>query len=239
MAALPLIAKLRATSDISDEDAGRLSEICASTTTIARKADIISEGVRPRFMHLIRDGWAARYRILPNGSRQITALLIPGDFCDLHVTVLAAMDHGITAITECRVACVDPETLDRLIADRPAIARAMWRSTLVDEAVLREWIVNVGRRTALEPIAHLLSELHLRMRIVGLVDGDCFHLPLTQEELGDATGLTAVHVNRTLGELRSRGLIEHGERKLTVVDVAHLRRLAGFSPNYFHLHARH
>lgn len=180
------------------------------------------------------EGWAARYKILPDGSRQIMAILIPGDFCDLHVTILGEMDHGIVALSPCKVAYVVPGDLDALTSENSRLARALWWATLLDEGVLRSWIVSVGRRDAHERVAHLLCEMHTKMTMIGLVHGDRLALPLTQDELADATGLTSVHVNRTLQQLRSENLIEIGSGSLTVLDVARLRDAAGFNPNYLH-----
>ena len=135
-------------------------------------------------------GWAARYKLLPDGTRQITAFLIPGDFCDLHVTILREMDHGILALSPATIAYIPHQAMQDLPLNRPALARALWWATLVDEAVLRAWIVTIGRRDAHEGVAHLLCELHARMRNVGLVEEGAFSLPLTQEELADALGLT-------------------------------------------------
>ena len=171
---------------------------------------------------------------MPDGARQITAYLIPGDFCDLHVTILRQMDHSITALTPATVAFVPHGEMEALTAERPALVRALWWATLVDEAVLRAWIVNLGRRDAYESIAHLMCELHVRMEQVGLVENGRFDLPLTQEELADSLGLTPVHVNRILQRLRADGLIILRERLLTILDVAGLRKVAGFDPNYLH-----
>ena len=186
-------------------------------------------------MHLIIEGWAARYKILRDGSRQIVAFLLPGDFCDLHVAILGHMDHAIVAITECQVAFIPSADVDELTSRHSSLTKALWWGTLVDEAVLRSWIVNNGRRNAEAAIAHLLCELHARMQLIGRADSDCLAMPLTQEELADATGLTPVHTNRMLQSLRKAGLIELSDRMLTVLDVPGLRNLAGFDPDYLHL----
>lgn len=228
------VAKLDAASTLDDEEKQAVRDLCASTRAVAAKRDIISEGEKPEHVHVVLDGWAARYKALPDGSRQILAFLIPGDFVDLHVTILREMDHSIVALVPSRVAYVPHRQMEELPLHRPQLARALWRATLIDEAVLRSWIVNLGRRDAAERIAHLFCELHSRMALVGLVSENHFRLPLTQEMIADATGLTPVHVNRVLQRLRSDGLIvlEHGE--LTIVDGAGLGRLAGFDPNYLH-----
>ncbi len=230
----PLIAKLEKIARLSDDDRQALSEICRDIREVAARRDIIGEGDRPDNVHVMLSGWAARYKVLPDGSRQITAFLIPGDFCDLHVTILKQMDHGIQALTPATVAFIPHQVMQDLPLHRPELARALWWATLVDEAVLREWIVNIGRRDAYQGVAHLLCELHARMRHVGLVDEGRFPLPLTQEELADALGLTPVHVNRVLQRLRGDGLITLQERVLTLEDPAGLRKAAGFDPSYLH-----
>jgi len=234
----PLVAKLATVADLRESDVEQLIGLCDDVRTVPAKKDILSEGERPDHVHVIVDGWAARYKTLPSGARQIVALLIPGDFCDLHVAILGHMDHGIVALTRCRVAYIPSADLDALTANHNGLTKALWWATLVDEGVLREWILNVGRRNAMERIAHLLCETHVRMKMVGLVDGDRFALPLTQEQLADATGLTPVHVNRTLQRLRSDNLIEIGSGTLTIPDVSALREAAGFNGNYLHIRRR-
>ena len=234
----PVIAKLATVADLRDSDAAKLIELCKDVRTVPIRKDILSEGERPDHVHAIIEGWAARYKTLRNGSRQIVAYLIPGDFCDLHVAVLGQMDHGIVALTRCRVAYIPSEQLDAIASDHNGLTKALWWATLVDEGVLREWILNVGRRDAYERIAHLLCEMHARMKMVGLVEDGRLALPLTQQELADTTGLTAVHVNRTLQRLRKENLIEMSKGMLTILDVDGLREAAGFTGNYLHIKRR-
>jgi CRP-like cAMP-binding protein len=230
----PLIAKLETVSPLSEIDRDALRRLCSVVREVPARRDIIGDGDRPESVHVMLGGWAARYKVLPDGSRQITAFLIPGDFCDLHVTTLREMDHGILALTPATVAFIPHQVMQDLPLDRPELARALWWATLVDEAVLRNWIVNIGRRDAYQGVAHLMCELHARMGSVGLVDEGRFSLPLTQEELADALGLTPVHVNRVLQRLRGEGLITLEDRVLTLEDPEGLRRAAGFDPTYLH-----
>ena len=233
----PVIRKLEAIEPLTDTERRKVAELIRDVGDVDRKADIIADGDSPEFVHLILDGWAARYKVLHDGSRRITAFLIPGDFCDLHITILEAMDHGIVALTDCRVAYIEQAAIDEITRSTPVLTRALWRATLVDEAVLRQWLVNAGRRNAFEAVGHLLCELHLRMKIVGLAEGDILDLPITQEELADATGMTPVHINRTLQRLRKDGLIELGSGTLYVPDVQALRRSCDFDSAYLHLRA--
>ncbi len=230
----PLVRKLETISRLRDEDREALAALCDHPRDIAARRNIIREGERPDHIHLMVEGWAARYKLLPDGARQITAFLIPGDFCDLHVTILREMDHSITALTRAKVAYIERAKMDSL-AERPGLARAFWWSTLVDEAVLRAWIVNVGRRDAFEAIGHLMCELYVRMKNVGLTDEHRFELPLTQEELGDALGLTPVHVNRVLQRMRADALISFKGGLLTIHDYGKLEEASGFNPNYLHI----
>jgi CRP-like cAMP-binding protein len=230
----PLLAKLDSVADVPQADREALNDLCRDAREMGARRNIIREGERPDHVHLIVEGWAARYKLLPDGARQITAFLLPGDFCDLHVTILGEMDHSIATLTPARVAYIRHGEMDALAA-RPGLARAFWWATLVDEAVLRAWIVNVGRRDALEAIGHLLCELHVRMANIGLAAGGTFELPLTQEEIADALGLTPVHVNRVLQRMRSEGLISLKRSALEILDVARLQSVAGFSANYLHI----
>ena len=234
----PLTSKLEKLAPLSDEDREALWDLCSDVREVPARRHILSDGERPDHVHIILGGWAARYKVLRDGARQITAFLIPGDFCDLHVTILREMDHGILALTPATVAYIPHQAMQDLPLNRPALARALWWATLVDESVLRAWIVNIGRRDAYEGIAHLLCELHARMRNVGLVQDGTFSLPLTQEEIADALGLTPVHVNRVLQRLRKQGLITLEARRLTLVDPEALRDAAGFDPSYLHERAR-
>ncbi|MGZ8312309.1 MAG: Crp/Fnr family transcriptional regulator [Allosphingosinicella sp.] len=239
MRANPLIQKLKGVVDLPPEDLAAIDAMCLERVRrVPARRDIIRDGDEPEDVYLIVEGWAARYKVLPDGSRQILAFLIPGDFCDLHVAVLQRMDHGIIALTPCVVAYLDSDKLDRLTSERPVLTKGLWWMTLVDEAVLRQWVVNVGRRDAVEGLAHILCELHVRLRAVGLVEDGSFDLPITQEELADALGMTPVHINRILQRLRADGLIELKSRVLTILDVQRLREVGGFADDYLHIRKR-
>ena len=233
----PLLVKLQTATDLSPDDIAALASLCDDVREFGPRRSIIREGDRPERVHLIVEGWAARYKIVPGGARQITAFLIPGDFCDLHVTILGEMDHSISTLTAARIAFVSRGRIEALIG-RPEIARAFCWATLVDEAVLRAWIVNAGRRDAFEAVGHLICELHVRMKNVGLAAGHRFELPLTQEEIADALGLTPVHVNRVLRRLRSEALITLRRGILEILDYRRLEKACGFNANYLHIEKR-
>ena len=196
---------------------------------------MIAEGDRPDNVHVVLEGFACRYKILPDGERQIMAYLVPGDMCDLHVTILGEMDHNIGTLSLCTIAFLPYDVVTELTERRPIINRALWWATLVDEATLREWLVNMGRRPTDKQMAHLFCELLARLRSVGRVSGNSFDFPVTQNELGDTLGLSTVHVNRVLQQLRGDGLITLTEKTLTIIDPERLEEFAEFTPNYLHL----
>jgi CRP-like cAMP-binding protein len=230
----PLIVRLRRQCRLELPDIDRIEQLCDDEREVARGMNLVREGERVDRVHLILSGWAARYKLLPNGSRQITALLLPGDLCDLRCAMLARMDDGIVALTPVRVAYILPDAIARLERMRPPVAHALSWYGLVEQATMRAWIVNMGRRHALERVAHLFSELSTRLTIVSGSPEQPLHFPLTQEEIADALGLTAVHVNRVLNELRRRGLITSRRGGLTVLDLPMLKQMAGFNDNYLH-----
>jgi CRP-like cAMP-binding protein len=233
----PLITKLEKAYPLTAGDRAALAALSEAPREMGARRNVIREGERPDHVHLMVEGWAARYKLLPDGARQITAFLIPGDFCDLHVTILGEMDHSITTLTRAKVAYIPRSKMDAL-TERPSLVKAFWWATLVDEAVLRAWIVNVGRRDAFGAIGHLMCELYVRMKNIGLASDHVFELPLTQEELGDALGLTPVHVNRVLQRMRSDDLISFKGGWLTIHDYRALEKASGFNPNYLHIQPR-
>jgi CRP-like cAMP-binding protein len=229
-----LARKLENFAALSDDDRRLLDDVTRTVREVEARRDLIEEGDRPDDVHLIVEGFACRYKITADGKRQIMAYLVPGDFCDLHVFILKEMDHAIGTLSPCRVVEIPRERIDAM-TERPALARALWWATLVDEAILREWLVNIGTRDAAQAMAHLFCELLLRLRAVGLADGGGYELPITQAELGDTLGLSTVHVNRSLQALRHEGLITLEGRHLRILDPERLFAFSGFHPNYLHL----
>jgi CRP-like cAMP-binding protein len=229
-----LARKLRTLEVLPAEDLDYLDKVVVGGRRVRARGPIIREGQRPDDVHLVVEGLACRYKLLKNGRRQLVAYLVPGDFCDLHVFVLDRMDHSIAAVSECEIAYIPRQTILEML-ERPALARALWRAQLVDEAVLREWLLNLGQRSAGDRLAHLIYELFMRLGAVGLTDGYSYRLPVTQEELGDTMGLSTVHTNRALQSLRREGLIRFERGLMTIVDPAGLRKRADFRANYLHL----
>jgi len=230
-----LSLRLEAFTRLSQDDKAAIAELSKVSRVVAPRRDVIREGENPRYIHLMVDGWACRYKTLPDGRRQIVSFFVPGDFCDLNVYILKEMDHSVGAITRLSVADISRDDMDRLTASHPRVTQALWWEELVNVAIQREWTLNIGQRTAYERIAHLLVELFMRLRSVGLTQADSCDFPLTQTDLADATGLTAVHVNRTLQELRRDGLIELEKRRLRIPNLQKLMDVAMFNPNYLHL----
>jgi CRP-like cAMP-binding protein len=238
MARNPLAMKLSSFADFSADDAAALDWLSADVRPFKARTDLIKEGDRPEAVFLLIEGWAMRYKVLPDGRRHIMAFLIPGDLCDVHVFILKEMDHSIGLVTNARVAVIPKEKMLALIEDRPKMTQALWWSSLVDDSVLREWLVNMGQRSAHDGIAHLLVEIWLRLRAVGMADDGTIRLPLTQNDIADAMGLTPVHVNRTLQQMRQEGLIELASGALHIPDVRRLMEVSDFDPNYLHLERR-
>ena len=232
----PLAMKLEQFTKLDEADRARLDGWAAGRqkSWLAR-TDIISEGDHVDYIHLVLTGLAARYKLLPNGERQIMAFLIPGDLCDVEVFILTEMDHGIAAISDVTCALVHKDKVEEMLTESSNLTRALWWSTMTDSAVLRERIVDHGRRDARERLAHLLYEMLIRYRIVGLTENDVFEFPVTQEELADATGMTPVHVNRTLKQLRDDGLVDFRGKIVRILDAAGVRAVAQFNANYLHL----
>jgi len=231
-----LIRKLEQFTRLSSADKAALEQAASlKLRQLAPKEDLIREGDKPRQVNLILEGWAYRYKTLEDGRRSVAAFMVPGDLCDLRMFILKQMDHSVGALTPVRVAQIPGDTILDLTEGSPRLSRALWWNSLVEEAIAREWIANVGQRDATERLAHLFCELFIRLRAVGLTNGDHCELPMTQEQLGDATGLSAVHVNRTLQGLREQRLISLKGKTLTIPDLDALQRAALFNANYLHL----
>ena len=231
----PLIRRLEEYTPLTDADRSELAKLTAqSTHTIPPRHDLLREGDSPRSLYLILEGWACHYRTLEDGRRQTVDFAIPGDLCDLNLFILDRMDHSIGAITRLKVAEIGREVFHRVVTSFPNITTALWWQELVSKSIHREWILNVGQRTAQERIAHLLCEMFLRLESVGLTDGFTCEFPATQQDIADATGLTSVHVNRSIQQLRLRGLIILQRQKLTIPDMLALQRAGMFNPEYLH-----
>jgi CRP-like cAMP-binding protein len=234
----PLLRKLANFASLSAEEEKALRACCGDVHVYAAGEDMIAQGDRTGGVRLLLEGFACRYKVLEDGRRQIVAYFVPGDVCDLRVFILKRMDHSIGAVAASRVAIIAPDDILGMTNRFPGLTRALWWSTLVEEAITREWIVNVGQRNARERIGHLFCELLFRFRAVGLNRGNSCSMPLTQVELAETLGLSSVHVNRTLQELRRQKLITLEGGTLTIENLDKLMEVTLFNPDYLHLDYR-
>ena len=232
------VEKLGGLSTLDAADVAAIGRDTAGARRIGTRVDLIREGDRPGAMFVILEGWACRYKILPGGTRQVLAFLMPGDACDLNVGLLAEMDHSIQTITPALVATVARATMDAMMAAHPNVARAMQIAQLVDAAPMRAWLISMGRRSSTERVAHLMCELYLRARISGVISEAELEVPLSQLLLADALGMTPVHLNRVLKALRQTGAMDLKRGKLIIADPVKLVRIAGFDENYLHRRLR-
>ena len=194
--------------------------------------ELVAEHSEPSESCLLLNGFVARAQFLPDGKRQLTAIHIAGDFVDLHALLLKVMDH--MALAPCEAAFVPHTSIVAAVEACPHLGRLFWLSTVIDGAIERTWVTSLGRRSALVHLAHLICELYVRLEMVGLVRGNSFDFPLTQADIADMIGLSLVHTNRTIQEIRS-GLIIWERKVLTIIDQQRLRDFAEFDPTYLNL----
>jgi len=194
--------------------------------------DILSTQWPAPGVYAICSGFACRYAVLANGQRQIMGFVLPGDLCDPRAAVFDRVDYSVAALRPVEAVLVPSDYFSTLTGSSASFLRSLWRVTAIDDAIDRQWLLNIGQRNALERIAHLLCELYTRLQAVGLADQQGCNFPLTQTELAEATALSTVHVNRVLMELRHLGLISLRRQRLTIHDDDGLRTVAGFSPDY-------
>lgn len=232
------LMKLRARDDVSAEEERAIRDAVSEYRDYPADRTVIRANEELDHSTLLLDGMMCRYKDLRDGERQITELHVGGDFADLHSLTLKRLDHNVMTLTPCRVAMVPHERLKAITAEHPHLTRVLWFSTNMDAAIHREWAVSLGRRSALARMANLFCELHVRLGIVGLADELSYDLPLTQADLAECLGLTAVHVNRTLKQLREGALVEFRGARVTIQDLGTLQRVAEFDPSYLYLEKR-
>lgn len=229
------LKKLRLRAAISPDEEQIIRDLVAETRQVAPDQFLVRAGKELSQSILLLDGWLARSKDLPSGERQIMEIHLPGDFADLHGFTLKRLDHDVVSITECVIGIVPHERLLALTEEQPHLTRIYWLLTNIDAAIARELALSLGQRSAISRMAHLFCELHTRLAVVGKADRDAFDLPLTQREVSECLGLTVVHVNRTLQELRRRRLVEAENRRIHILDMAALESLAEFDPAYLQL----
>ncbi len=230
-----LVRKLETISTLTDQEKVAVGSLPVHVRELAAGQDIVREGDRPSQCCLLLDGFAQRYKVVGQGLRQIVSFHIPGDTPDLLSLHLPVMDHNLSTLAASKVGFISHESIRALILEFPRIGVALWRDTLIDGAVFREWLVGIGRRNAHARIAHLLCEIVTRMDVVGLAPGRCIQMPITQGAMADALGLSAVHVNRVAQDLRGEGLITWRGRTFQINDWDRLAHAAEFDPTYLHL----
>ena len=229
-----MIRRLRVNSAISDEDAGALRSLPSSIREFREGAVFVREGDRPTHCCVIMNGFAFRAKVTESGKRQILSFHPAGDMPDLHGLLLERMDHDLAALSPARVAFIEHRHINKLMEARPSIARALWRDTLVDAAIFRQWIVNLGTGSAPSRLAHLIAELRERLTAVGLAADEEFEFPVTQSELAEALGISAVHVNRVIQSFRAAGVLDIQRNKVTLKDLERLVEIGGFNELYLH-----
>jgi CRP-like cAMP-binding protein len=235
----PLIRKIESIAPLSDDERQCVLSLPLAIRKFDADQDIVRERDRPSECCLIVEGFACRYGLTAEGKRQIMSFHMTGDIPDLQSIHLSVMDHSLMTITPSTLAFTPHQSVRELVRQCPRVGDIFWRDTLIDAAVFRKWMMGIGRKSAYARIAHLLCEVLLRMKAVGLTDDHTCELPLTQAEIGDALGLSTVHVNRSLQELRGDGLITLRGHLLNVQDWMGLKKAGEFDPTYLHLGGEH
>ena len=229
------LKKLRKRVKISAEEERVIRDSVAETKRVGPDQLVVRSGQELSVSLMLLDGWLARIKDLAGGERQVTQLHVAGDFADLHGFTLKRLDDDVATLSDCKIGVVPHETIREITERYPRLARIFWFSTNMDAAIQRELALSLGQRSAISRMAHLFCELFVRLDVVGKVSDDGYEFPLTQRELSECLGLTVVHANRTLQELRRRGLIELGNRRLTILDRRGLDGIAEFDPSYLYL----
>lgn len=230
-----LIAKLESVYELVEDERCALRELPIFPARLRSHQDIVRQGERPMRSCILLEGFTCWYSILSEGGRQITSVSVPGDIPDIQSLHLGVLDSSLLTLTECMVGFVDHDALRRLCIQHPNLGSAFWKTTLIESAVFRQWVTNVGGRSAYKRVAHLLCEIMIRMKAIGMATNNSCEFPITQAELGDATGLSNVHINRTLQQLRSDHLISLKDRTLYVHNWQALQDAGDFDPGYLHL----
>jgi CRP-like cAMP-binding protein len=219
---------------ITEEDLREINALPITVRDYPAERTVVRDGQRATECCLIAEGFCMRSKTIADGKRQILSLHIPGEIPDLMSLFLHVMDHDLSTLTPCRLGFIHHETLQKLHRRRPNVAEIFWRDTLIDAAMFREWIVNVGQRPAPARLAHVIVELRERLKVIGRVSGNTFEMPLTQEQIGEALGVTAVHANRVIKQLRQDGIVELHRGRVTVLSESKLLELADFDGRYLH-----
>jgi CRP-like cAMP-binding protein len=232
------VRKLESFAPFSNEERQALQGLPVKVRSLHPGQDIVHDGDQPSHCWLVLDGWVARYKDISQGRRQIMSFHIAGECPDLQSLHLPVMDHSLCAMSPSTVAYISHESLRVLMERFPRIAAALWRETLVDAAIFRVWMVGMGQRSARERIAHLFCEMYVKLHAVGLAEHHRVEWPLTQSSMAHALGLSNVHVNRAIQDLRGQGLVVLNKGTLTIPNWRALCDRAGFDPVYLHIDRR-
>jgi CRP-like cAMP-binding protein len=230
-----MIRKLESVFTLTEDERQALENLPMQVAVLKDHQDIVREGDQPTRSCLLLSGFACVYKMTAQGKRQIVSFAIAGDIPDLQSLHLKVLDNSINTISQCRVGFITHEALREICERYPRLAAAFWRETLIDASIFREWVMNVGRREAYQRMAHVLCELIVRLKAVDLVEDHVCDLPITQSEFADALGVTNVHVNRVLQQMRAEGLIITQGTQLKIPDWNKLKEVGEFDPTYLHL----
>lgn len=227
--------KMDRVMSLSQAEADAVLALPITVREVRAGTEIVREGDRPSQACLMLEGMSYRFKIVGEGSRQIFSYHIAGDIPDLQSLYLERMDHSLMALTKSKIALLPHRALHQLIEAHPRVGGYLWRETLIDGSVFREWMSNIGRRQALSRIAHVICELHARYRSIGAIDLMTMPFPVTQSVLGDGHGLSVIHVNRVMKELKDAKLIRTARRELTILDWDGLVEVGDFQDEYLYL----
>lgn len=231
----PFVEKLRGRGNLDRADCTAILDLPYRISPLRRHEFIVREDEMARECCVLLSGIAMRHKVAGNGLRQIFSIHMRGDAVDLHNSLLGRADHNLEMLSNGEGAFVPIEAINVLTMSRPRVAQAMWRETLVDASIFREWTLNIGRRDARSRMAHVLCEFAIRLELVGLTEATGYELPMTQEELGDALALTSIHVSRTLKALEAENLVSRSRRSVKILDWHRLAKIGDFDAGYLHL----
>ena len=229
-----LIARLRAIAALNDADADLIASLPITLRNVEDGYDIAKDGEIIDQCCLLVDGYLFRHKFAPLGKRQIVSWHVPGDVPDLYSLHLLPLDHNITALGQAVVGFIPHQILREVLSRSPSLTAILWRETLVDASIFRELVVNLGKREAMARIAHMLCELLIRLRVVGLAKNDAFTFSASQIHVADAVGITPVHANRMIQQLRNRGLVQWDGSEIAILNLDELTRIAKFDDRYLH-----
>lgn len=229
-----LLRRLGTTSILGGDDAQAIRRLPITIRSFQADQNIVRDGDRPAECCLVIEGFCHRSKTISDGGRQILSIHIPGEIPDLQSLHLAVMDHDLTTMSDCRLGFISHSALREMLRSRPSLTELFWRDTLIDAAMFRDWIVNVGQRPAVSRVAHMLVEIRERLRAIGRTSGPTYALPMTQERIAEAMGISPVHANRVVRTLREDGILDLNRGQVTVLDERRLQELADFDPRYLH-----